>query len=209
VLRAVAVGGVAAGLGSVFRPDRAVAALDQQGSGREDEHEHGEGGPLTGRRASATMSFGEWGVGTPLDRFAAPTASPNNRNVHLLLPREVGIEAGGSVNFIISGFHLVLIYDDGIVMGDIDTTRITPGSTPPGLIDDPNNRLYRQLDPRSLSYVPTAGYVPPPGTFNPALRDRVEVVQFPNPGRFFVACGVLPHFNEGMNGFVNVRRRED
>ena len=140
----------------------------------------------------------------PLDRFAAPTASPNNRNVHLLLPREVKIDAGGSVNFIISGFHLLLIYDDGVEMGDIDITKITPLSTPPGLIDDPVNRIYRGLDPRNLNYVPAPGQ-----TVDFPVRDRVEVVQFPAPGRYFVACGVLPHFNEGMNGYINVKKHHD
>jgi hypothetical protein len=36
------------------------------------------------------------------------------------------------------------------------------------------------------------------------LQDRVEVVHFPNPGRFLVICAVLPHFNEGMTGYVRV-----
>jgi hypothetical protein len=30
-------------------------------------------------------------------------------------------------------------------------------------------------------------------------------VNFKDPGRYLVVCGVLPHFNEGMHGYVNVK----
>jgi hypothetical protein len=56
----------------------------------------------------------------------------------------------------------------------------------PPLIADPNRRIYRGLDP---SLVP---------------QDRVEVVHFDQPGTYLVMCGVLPHFLEGMVGFVRV-----
>ena len=98
-----------------------------------------------------------WHHARALGPVPAATSSPNNRNVHRLLPDEVEIDAGGAVNFIISGAHLVLIYDDGTGPGDIDTSLIAPGTTPPGFIDDPNNRIYRGLDARTLSYVPAPG----------------------------------------------------
>lgn len=34
--------------------------------------------------------------------------------------------------------------------------------------------------------------------------DRVEVVQFAEPGTYLVICGVLPHFQEGMYGYMRV-----
>jgi plastocyanin len=55
------------------------------------------------------------------------------------------------------------------------------------LINDPENRIYRGPDPSLL------------GTL-----DRVETVTFAQPGRYFVTCGLLPHFNDGMYGFVKV-----
>ena len=213
LLKVAAAGGAAAaGLGAILGSGRAIALgaapLDESGS---DNEHHAHGQSPAGKRTAATMSFGEWGVSAPgsglpgpLDRFSPPTASPNNRNVHLLLPAEVQIDAGGSVNFIIAGFHLILIYEDGVEMGEIDTTKLTPESTPPGLIDDPVRRIYRGLDPRALAYVPAPGQ-----TANFPVRDRVEVVQFPAPGRYFVTCGVLPHFNDGMNGYINVKELED
>jgi plastocyanin len=138
--------------------------------------------------SSATVSFGEWMTTPPLDRF--PNASPAAGNHHALVPREVKIKAGGTVNFIIGGLHQVIVYDDGTKPGDVNATLTTPTTgTPAGvpLINDPNRRIYRGLDPSLQD------------------RDRVEVVQFANPGTFLVICGVQPHFvNDNMFGFVRV-----
>ena len=138
--------------------------------------------------SNATVSFGEWMTTPPTDRF--PNLSPAAANHHALIPREVTIKAGGTVNFIIAGFHHVVVYDDGTKPEDINVS-MTVGSTgtPAGvpLINDPNHRIYRGLDPST----------------QPA--DRVEVVHFPNPGVYLVICGVRGHFvNNQMFGFVRV-----
>lgn len=152
---------------------------------RGQNHHHAQ---LNGPLASATVSFGQWETDPPLDRFPnIPPAPP--RNNHALLPGETTIKAGGSVMFVISGLHNILVYGDGTQPGDIDTTALTATTgTPAGvpLINDPRNRIYRGPDP---SLFPL---------------DRVETVHFPTPGRYFVTCGVLPHFNDGMFGYVNV-----
>ena len=142
-----------------------------------------EEGPLS----NATVSFGAWMTSPSLDRF--PNVSLAAANHHVLMPREVKIKAGGTVNFIIAGLHQVVVYDDGTQPGDINTALTTPTTgTPAGvpLINDPNNRIYRGPDPSLLS------------------RDRVEVVHFANPGTYLVICGVLTHFQQGQIGFVRV-----
>jgi plastocyanin len=170
-----------------------------------------------GRRAAQSQSdqrpFGDRDgqfrrVASGIDRFpnlGAAAGVPNN--VHALIPNEVKIKAGGTVNFIIAGFHLVAVYDDGTQPDDINTALTVPPTTQPvpPLIDDPANRVYRGIDPSVLPLLqgPTQqGPMGPP--FQPVLQDRVEVVHFPNPGRFLVICAVLPHFNEGMIGYVRV-----
>jgi plastocyanin len=119
-----------------------------------------------------------------------PNVSPGARNHHPLIPYEVTIKAGGAVNFVISGLHQVVVYGDGTQPANINVSNTIPGTgaspSAPRLIDDPNNRVYRGLDPFLQS------------------RDRIEIVQFPNPGSFLVICAVLQHFNEGMFGFVTV-----
>jgi hypothetical protein len=65
----------------------------------------------------------------------------------------------------------------------------------PPLITDPVARVYRGLDPAALSMPPL------PNTTAPlSIQDRIEVVNFPNPGRFLVICGVLPHFFDQATG---------
>ena len=136
---------------------------------------------------NATVSFGQWMSSPPLDRFPNFPGSPTT-NVHELSPNVVTIKAGGSVNFIISGLHNIAIYDDGTQPGDINIAATIPatGVPPVPLIKDPDGRIYRGLDP-TLQAV-----------------DRVEVVNFAEPGVYLVICAVLPHFVEGMYGYVRV-----
>lgn len=155
-----------------------------------NDHRHAQ---LSGPLSSATVSFGQWLTDPALSRF--PNLSPRAANQHLLIPYEATIKAGGSVNFVIAGFHHIAVYGPGITVADIDTSLTVPVTnpppTPPGvvfppLIDDPAGRVYRGLDP---SLFP---------------QDRVEVVSFPHRGRYLVVCAFLPHFLDNMYGFVRV-----
>lgn len=151
--------------------------------------------PVQGDRALAVVAFGQWipfdrmnnppGPGTPPN----PPGGPNDRtkNHHVLTPFEVTIKPGGAVSFIISGFHNPVIYGPGTELSDINSALILAGSAPPGLIDDPTNRVFRGVDPRTVG------------------QDRIENVTLTEPGRYLVICAVLPHFNDKMHGFINVR----
>jgi plastocyanin len=137
--------------------------------------------------SNATVSFGAWMTTPPFDRFG-PDPNLRTANHHELIPQLALIKAGGTVNFIIAGFHNVIVYDDGKKPDDINTTLLIPPPPQggPALINDPNGRIYRGLNPFTQS------------------QDRVEVVLFDKPGTYLVICGVLPHFNEGMFGYVKV-----
>jgi hypothetical protein len=172
----VAAGGASAAIGLTLRPETSgigTAIAAAQG------HSHAA---ISGPMASATMTFGSWQTDPPLDRFTVPTPPfPNTRNHHPITPNEVTIQAGGTVNFIIGGFHLLLVYDHGTKPEDINKTTLIAG-----MIDDPVKRIYRGLDPRTVS------------------QDRVEAVNFSKPGTYLVACGVLSHFLGNMIGYVRV-----
>lgn len=137
---------------------------------------------------NATVTFGGWMTTPPLDRF--PNNNPISANHHALTPKTVKIKAGGTVNFVIGGFHEVLVYDNGTRPEDINTNlTVQPTNLPTGppLINDPNRRIYRGLHPSTQS------------------QDRVETVVFDRPGLYLVICAVRPHFvNDGMYGFVRV-----
>src|SRR5262245_35092218 len=161
LLKVAAAGGASAVLGLTLSRERSggetVLAAEQGHSHR----------PVSGPLANATVNFGAWQ--TNFDRFTNPTPPPpNTHNHHALTPHEVTIQAGGTVNFIIGGFHLVLIYDHGTEPGDINPDLITPGTTPPGFIDDPEDRIYRGQDPRTVP------------------QDRVETVVIEKAGTYLV-----------------------
>lgn len=149
------------------------------------EHQHH--GTLDGPLANVVMSFGAWMTTPALDRF--PNNSPRTANHHRMLPYTATIKAGGSVTFNISGVHLILVYGEGTTLATITRTVVeaTPGPPPfPGFVNDPVNRMYRGLDPRLLP------------------QDRQETVTFAEKGTYLVVCGLVPHFDEGMHGFVKV-----
>ena len=156
------------------------------------QHKH-DSTQVDGPLATATVSFGAWLTNaTPaVDRFATP-GNTRTQNYHKVVPYDVTIKAGGTVNFLISGLHLLLIYAPGTTVESIDETLIefavppVPGPFFPGFINDPVNRVYRGLDPR------------------PAPLDRVEAVTFAEPGRYLVVCGILTHFLDNMVGYVTV-----
>lgn len=177
------IGSTVVAAGAALGRSHGVPSVSAQG------HDHEQ---VNGPQASATVSFGQWIASAAIDRIADP--NPRLQNQHLLIPYMPTIKAGGSVNFVIAGFHHVLVYAPGTQTGDIDTTvrvdpAVVPSPRPPNfeLIADRTNRVYRGLDPSLLP------------------QDRVEVVTLREPGTYLVICGFVPHFvADNMHGFVRV-----
>jgi hypothetical protein len=211
-------------LTSVFAAGLASPVLGHQPNGKNQpernpwDHHHGFG-RHDEKSTNHVVSFGHWlptpdypvdpaEAGTanpqPIDRFAPPNPFPRFLNGHELTPKTSHIREGDTVSFIISGFHLLLIYGPGVRPHEIDRTNVinvpstTTPATPP-LINDPNERLYRGLDPRPLLLT---------------NQDRVEVVGFNTKGKYLVICGVLPHFFDEstakfvMYGYIDVREAD-
>ena len=163
------------------------------------------------RRENVTVSFGLWDPNKsdllpaekPLDRLVADPAMGRGNNDEVL-PNVVKINEGDSVSFIISGGHVLGVYDDGTKPKDIDgaiepncavplpTSGITIPCSPVnaagqpqagGILSDSNGRIYRGA---FLNLV--------------ARRDGVEVVQFTKPGTYLVICARKNHFIDSMTG---------
>ena len=138
---------------------------------------------------TATVTFGAWMSSPALDRFPN-TSDTRQSNDHLITPNVEKIHAGGTVNFIVSGLHNIQVYADGTGPEDIDTSLLTTTTGTPNtipLLNDPDGRIYRGLDPTLQA------------------ADRVEAVHFDAPGTYLVICGILPHFAGGMYGYVVVQ----
>ena len=161
---------------------------------------------LDGPMANATVSFGQWETDPPLDRLIAdPTGGA--RNNHELFPQVATIKAGGAINFIISGGHVVAVYGDETQPEDINRTNIEtdpgcPANNPTqagGVLSDSTNRIYRGPCHTSTPFSTAA-----------PRRDGVEVVQFSKPGTYLVICARKNHFFNPttqefeMFGFVRV-----
>lgn len=180
------------GLGSAAAAAAAVGAVASE---RQD-HDHT---PVKGTLATAVVSFGQWrsDMSPSVDRYGTQPPGPPYGNGHLVIPQQATVKVGGTVNFIIAGFHQIIVYAPGKRPEDVNTAALRPmqGMPGPPLINDTVERLYAGEDPSTLqSAIPG----------NP-LIDRVEVVQFSQKGLHLVICGVLPHFvNDRMYGWVKV-----
>jgi len=204
LLRAAAVGGVTAtGIGGLLSASGASAAEQKPGKGNE-EHAH-DNRPLTDKRAHVVVSFGAWDAdpGNPLDRQPInEEIETRTRNIHLMLPYEAEIDAGGAVSFIISGLHQILIYGPDRELAEVQAAatglNLPPIGPFPPLVNYLVNLVYRGNDPRVQQYLPI-------GAAPNLVVDRIEAVNFKQPGRYLVVCGVRPHFDGGMHGYVNVK----
>lgn len=151
----------------------------------DNEHDHDDGEA----RSSVTVSFGA----------GLNTAQPGNAVNHHVLPGVIKVKKGGVVNFVVAGFHQIIVFQPGVVTGQI----VVPAT---GLF------IFNPLPPTSLPtlYVGlrTAGGPPPgtPATAEPSnASNRVESVSFPTAGDYLVICNVVPHYRDGMIATVKVR----
>ena len=149
------------------------------------------------------------------------TAQPGNEQNHHVLPNVIRVNTGDVVNFVVSGLHVIRVYDRGVLVSDVkaqipDECEVNP--TPPA--EFPANCF---TDAGPVPVIPPLGLdvyyeglnsigpepqVPP---FAPVslAQNRVEAVSFLKPGRYLVICAVLEHFNDRMFAWVEVGGRGD
>jgi plastocyanin len=132
------------------------------------------------------------------------TIGPGNKVNHAILPQKIKVDQGGVVHFLVSGSHVVTVYNPGTAPEDI----IVPPPPPPftnAVINDPTNRFYLGILPPDPPGEPFGT----PETINPSnARNRVESVSFAEPGTYLVICNVRNHFLNGMFAFVEVKKRD-
>ena len=111
---------------------------------------------------------------------------------NVVIPDTIKLKENGVVNFIVAGFHQIVVYNPG----KTDDEVVVPGTGT--FIDDTNNQFYSGI-------VPAGGPGALPITTDPSnARNRVESVSFPGPGTYLVICNVRNHFNGGMFAYVQV-----
>lgn len=133
------------------------------------------------------------------------TIGPGNKVNHAILPQKIKVDQGGVVHFLVSGSHVVTVYNPGTQPEDI----IVPPPPPPftnAAINDPTNRFYLGILPPDPPGEPFGT----PETINPSnARNRAESVSFPEPGTYLVICNVRNHFLNGMFAFIEVKKSKN
>jgi len=145
------------------------------------------------------------------------TAQPGNSANHHILPKQIDVEAGDVVSFVVAGLHIIRAYSLGVRLRDItdqipDECEVNPV---PSAADAPQCYFGNVASPvavissfgLSVYYEginPLAAPPPAPPAQASAAVNRVESVSFLKPGRYLVICAVLPHFNDRMIAWVEV-----
>jgi plastocyanin len=146
------------------------------------------------------------------------TAQPGNSANHHILPKQIDVEAGDVVSFVVGGLHIIRAYSPGVRLRDItdqipDECEVNPV---PSAADAPQCYFGNVASP--VAVIPSFGLsvyyeginplaAPPPAppfAQASAAVNRVESVSFLKPGRYLVICAVLPHFNDRMIAWVEV-----
>jgi plastocyanin len=147
---------------------------------------------------------------------------------HHVLPDVIRIDVGDVVNFVVSGLHVIRVFDRGVRLRDVKnaipaecltnppgggpfpascSSVLIPGVPVPVLAATatvPATSLGLPLFYSGLNPL-TPPATPPFATLS-TDQNRVEAVSFSKPGRYLVICGVLEHFNDGMWAVIEVDR---
>jgi hypothetical protein len=145
------------------------------------------------------------------------TAQPGNPDNHHVIPNTIRVNVGDVVNFAVAGFHIIRVYGNGVRLSDVkleilDECEVNPippavfpeqcGGPPVPVVSPGALAVYYQgINPLTS---PQPG---PPFALPSPATNRVEPVSFLAPGRYLVICAVLPHFNDKMYAWVEVRPR--
>ena len=154
------------------------------------------------KQGSITVAFGA----------GLNTATPGNTPNHHVIPQEFTVKitkakkldgtvvfVPATVNFIVSGFHYIWVYNNGVTLDEV-RAHIPPAGT---FVNYDVNVFAKGVNPGTPPTFADAS-VNPSGVMN-----RTDSFGFSLPGRYLVICNVRGHFIDGMYAWVNVVDDED
>jgi len=149
-------------------------------------------------------------------------AQPGNTPNHHILPQEFKVRitnarkldgtvvvVPATVNFIVSGFHWVWVYKDGVTLQEVVDHLPTVAPLPTFLnyevvVAGVSNVFAKGAFPGTPPAFADAGPFPLSGTQN-----RTDSFAFSTPGKYLVICNVRGHFVDGMYAWVRVVGDDD
>jgi hypothetical protein len=105
-----------------------------------------------------------------------------------------------TVNFIVSGFHWIWVYNPGVTVQEVKTNGAQTGT----FVNYNVNVFAKGVDPGTPANNFTDASVNPSGVMN-----RTDSFGFSIPGRYLVICNVRGHFLDGMYAWINVVDSDD
>jgi hypothetical protein len=135
------------------------------------------------------------------------TAQPGNTLNHHVIPQQFTVRitkakkldgtvvfVPATVNFVVSGFHWIWVYNAGVRLADVSAHTPASGT----FVNYDVNVFAKGVNPGTPPTFADAN-VNPSGVMN-----RTDSFGFPVPGRYLVICNVRGHFLDGMYAWINV-----
>jgi hypothetical protein len=135
------------------------------------------------------------------------TAQPGNVLNHHVIPQEFTVRitkarkldgtlvyVPATVNFVVSGFHWIWVYNSGVRLSEVRRNIPTTGT----FVNYDVNVFAKGVDPGTPPTFANAS-VNPSGVMN-----RTDSFGFSVPGRYLVICNVRGHLLDGMYAWINV-----
>ena len=142
------------------------------------------------------------------------TAQPGNVLNHHILPQEFTVRitrarkldgtvkfVPATVNFVVSGFHYVWVYNPGVTLETVKANIPAAGT-------------FVNYEPAGAVFAKGVNPGTPPAfadaNVNPSgVSNRTDSFGFSTPGRYLVICNVRGHLLDGMYAWVNVVDDDD
>jgi hypothetical protein len=136
------------------------------------------------------------------------TAQPGNTPNHHIIPQEFKVRitkakrlngdevvVPATVNFVVSGFHWVWVYQDGVTLDEVRANVPAAGT----FVNYDVNVFAKGVFPGTPPAFADATLFP----FDSA-QNRTDSVGFNTPGTYLVICNVRGHFLDGMYAWIKV-----
>jgi len=140
------------------------------------------------------------------------TAQPGNTPNHHIIPQEITVRitkakkldgtvvfVPATVNFVVSGFHYIWVYNPGVRLSDVQANIPAAGT----FVNYDVNVFAKGVNPGTPPAFADAS-VNPSG-----VQNRTDSFGFSTPGRYLVICNVRPHLLDGMYAWIRVVDDDD
>jgi hypothetical protein len=158
-----------------------------------------------------TVSFGTGNNNAQVGNTPNHHILPQEFKVRITKARKLDgteVVVPATVNFIVSGFHWVWVYKDGVTLQDVADHVPAAGTfvNYEVVLLGVSNVLMKGIFPGTP---PAFADITPANPTLSSAQNRTDSLAFSTPGRYLVICNVRGHFLDGMYAWVNVVADDD